>query len=79
MARDYKAEYVKYQGSPLQIKRRAQRNAARRLMIKKYGKDALKGKDVDHKDMNTAHNGYSNLRIQKVSVNRAHNTHHLKG
>ncbi len=79
MARDYKAEYENYQGSPLQIKRRAQRNAARRLMVKKYGKTALNGKDVDHKDMNTSHNSSSNLRIQKVSVNRARNKPHLKG
>jgi hypothetical protein len=79
MARDYKAEYRNYQGTPLQIKRRAQRNAARRLMIQKHGKAALKGKDVDHKDMNTSHNSASNLRIQKASVNRARNKPHLKG
>lgn len=46
--RDYKKEYRDYQGKPEQIKRRAERNAARRKAVKKYGKAALKGKEVDH-------------------------------
>jgi len=46
--RDYKKEYRDYQGTPEQKKRRADRNAARRKAIKKYGKAALKGKALDH-------------------------------
>lgn len=73
MARDYKEEYRRYHSKPEQKKRRAQRNKARRLMIKKRGKAALKGKDVDHKDRNTANNSPSNLRIQSPSRNRGRN------
>lgn len=46
--RDYKKEYRDYGGKPEQKKRRAARNAARRKAIKKYGKKALKGKELDH-------------------------------
>ena len=56
--------YKDYQGTPEQIKKRAQRNAARREMEKEHGKAALKGKDVDHKKR-IAHGGStarSNLR-----------------
>ena len=52
MARDYKKEYREYHGKPEQKKRRAGRNKARKLAVKKYGKEALRGKDVDHKDRN---------------------------
>jgi hypothetical protein len=37
MARDYKKEYRDYQGKPEQIKRRAQRNAARKKLGLKKG------------------------------------------
>lgn len=73
MPRDYKEEYRRYHSKPEQKKRRAQRNKARRLMIKKKGKAALRGKDVDHKDRNTANNSSSNLRIQSPSRNRGRN------
>lgn len=68
----------KYNSSPTQKKRRAQRNAARSKM-EKAGK-VRKGdkKDVDHKSMNTANNSTSNLRVQSQAVNRARNKHHLK-
>jgi hypothetical protein len=46
--RDYKKEYREYHAKPLQKKRRAARNRARAKVIKKYGKGALKGKEVDH-------------------------------
>lgn len=48
MARNYRKEYDEYHASPEQKKRRAARNAARRKAVKKYGKKALKGKEVDH-------------------------------
>lgn len=37
MARDYKKEYAEYHGKPEQIKRRAQRNAARKKLGLKKG------------------------------------------
>lgn len=73
MARDYKKEYREYHSKPEQKKRRAGRNKARALMIKKRGKKALKGKDVDHKDRNPRNNSASNLRIQSKKKNRGRN------
>ena len=71
--RNYAKEYREYQGTPEQIRRRARRNRARRLMIKKFGKARLRGKDVDHKDSNPMNNSYKNLRIMSKSKNRARN------
>ncbi len=72
-ARNYKEEYERYHSQPKQKKRRAQRNAARRFMIKKKGKAAVVGKDVGHKDRNTANNTLSNFRIQSKKKNRGRN------
>ena len=46
--RRYDEEYRKYGSSTKAKKDRAARNAARRQAEKKYGKAALRGKDVDH-------------------------------
>lgn len=46
--RDYKKEYEEYHASPEQKKRRAERNRDRAAAEKKYGKAALRGKEVDH-------------------------------
>ena len=62
-----------YNSSPTQKKRRAQRNAARRKMEKAGKVKKGDGKDVDHKNMNTANNSTSNLRVQSKSTNRARN------
>lgn len=69
--RKYSAYDREYQARSEQKKKRAARNAARRLMIKKHGKAALKGKDVDHKRGVSAGNSPSNLRIISRSKNRA--------
>jgi hypothetical protein len=71
--RDYKREYRLYHSKPEQKKRRAQRNAARRKMMKLGLVHKGDGKDVDHKDRNTANNSRSNLRVQSKSKNRARN------
>jgi hypothetical protein len=69
--RVYSAYDKAYQARPEQVKKRVTRNAARRLMIKKHGKSALKGKDIDHVRGTEAGNSPSNLRIAKRSENRA--------
>jgi len=71
--RDYKAEYNNYHKQPEQRRRNDARKAARRLVIKKNGKAAVAGKDVDHKDRNPRNNSLSNLRIQSKSTNRSRN------
>jgi len=73
MSRNYKSEYANYHAKPDQKKRRASRNAARRLMARKLGLSKIKGRDVDHKDRNPRNNAASNLRLQKKSQNRSRN------
>ena len=46
--RNWTEEYRKYGSSTKAKKDRAARNAARREAEKKYGKEALRGKDVSH-------------------------------
>ena len=60
-----------YQARPEQVAKRVSRNAARRMMIKKHGETALKGKDVDHRDGNPTNNSKTNLKIMGRSENRA--------
>lgn len=64
---------AEYQKRPENVKKRVARNKARRLMIQKHGKAALKGKDVDHKDGNPPNNKPSNLRIMSRKENRGRN------
>ena len=73
MARNYKREYQKYHSKPLQIKKRASRNKARRLLIKQGKVRKGDGKDVDHKDGNASNNSPKNLRVQSKSTNRKRN------
>lgn len=68
--RDYAKEYREYHAKPEQIARRAGRNKARSIMIKKKGKAALKGKEVDHKNFNARDNRLSNLKIMTKTANR---------
>ena len=71
--RNYRKEYDNYHSRPEQRANRSARNKARRIAVKKYGKKALAGKDVDHKDRNPKNNARSNLRIQSKSQNRSRN------
>ena len=69
--RNYKQEY-KYHGTPKQKKRRAQRNSARRKMVKAGRARKGDGKDVDHKNRNTADNRPKNLRVISKRKNRSY-------
>lgn len=68
--RDYKKEYEQYHGTPIQKKRRAGRNSARRYMVAMGRARKGDGKDVDHRNFNTNDNRPSNLRIMPRSENR---------
>lgn len=66
-----------YNATEEQKTRRAQRNAARAKMAKAGKVRKGDGKDVDHKNMNTADNSHSNLQVMDKSKNRAKNKQHL--
>lgn len=74
MARDYRSEYLNYQGSEEQKKNRAARNKARAIMEKKGLVKKGDGKDVGHikamvKGGTTTP---SNLRVETVHGNRSY-------
>jgi hypothetical protein len=71
MARNYRQEYDRYQGSATQKKARARRNAARNLMMKLGKVKKGDGKDVAHRDNNTKNKKRSNLSVQSPSKNRS--------
>lgn len=70
--RDYEKEYRTYHAKPEQKKNRAQRNAARRELMKAGQVHKGDGKDVDHKKpiRSGGSNARSNLRVTSVSKNR---------
>jgi len=65
----------KYNSQPEQKKRRAERNASRREMEKKGKVRKGDGKDVDHRNHNTADKSSKNLSVMSKSKNRAMNQH----
>ena len=69
MPRSFRREYDRYHSKPKQRKRRALRNKARRLAIKRYGKAAVAGKDVHHTD--TKKLSTKNIRVISVKKNRS--------
>lgn len=72
MARDYRAEYDKYQGTEQQKKNRAQRNAARAKMAKAGKVRKGDGKDVAHvKAFDKGGNNKTGLRVESKSTNRS--------
>lgn len=71
--RNYRQEYDRYQGTPQQRKKNDMRKQARRKMVKKHGKAALVGRDIDHVDRNPLNNSYNNLRISDRTRNRSRN------
>ncbi len=75
MPRDYKKEYAEYHGKPEQIKKRAERVKARRMMEKTGAVTKGDGKDVDHKVplRKGGSTVKSNLRVRSVKANRGDN------
>ena len=62
---------AKYNSKPEQLKKRAERNAARRKMIAAGAVKKGDGKDVAHKNNNTSNNSRSNLAVQSKAKNRS--------
>ena len=71
--RDYKSEYENYQGKPEQIKKRAERVKARRMLEKEGVVHKGDGKDVDHKTplSKGGTTARSNLKAVSASANRS--------
>jgi hypothetical protein len=74
--RNYKQEYAEFHGKPEQVKKRAQRVKARRMLEKEGTVSKGDGKDVDHikplKSGGTSARG--NLRVRSVKANRGDKT-----
>jgi len=72
MARNYRAEYDRYQGRPDQIKKRAERNAARAKMVKAGKAKKGDGKDVAHVvALDKGGTNKTGLRVESKSANRS--------
>ena len=72
MARDYRAEYDKYQGRPEQIKNRAARNSARAKMVKAGKAHKGDGKDVAHvRALDKGGKNSDGLRVTDKATNRS--------
>ena len=72
--RNYRDEYQKFHAKPLQKKRRAQRNAARRKLANAGRVSKGDGKDVHHVKANkrgNLSNSPKNLRVLPRSKNRS--------
>jgi hypothetical protein len=70
--RNYKREYANFKKDPQNMKEHSARVKARREMVKEYGKDRLKGKDIDHVEplRNKGSNVRDNWRVSSVTANR---------
>jgi len=73
--RNYKSEYQNFHGKPEEIKKRAERVKARRMMEKTGAVTKGDGKDVDHKKplRSGGTTTPSNLRVRSKSANRSDN------
>jgi hypothetical protein len=71
--RNYKHEYALWKKNPQNMKDHSARVKARREMVKKYGEDRLRGKDIDHINplrRPGTDNAPTNWRISSVRANR---------
>ncbi len=75
MTRNYKSEYQNFHGKPEEIKKRAERVKARRMLEKTGAVSKGDGKDVDHKKplRSGGTTTKSNLRVRSKSANRSDN------
>ncbi len=75
MTRNYKSEYQNFHGKPEEIKKRAERVKARRMLEKTGAVTKGDGKDVDHKKplRSGGTTTKSNLRVRSKSANRSDN------
>jgi len=73
--RNYRQEYDAYHGKPEQIKNRAERVKARRMMEKTGAVTKGDNKDVDHKKplRSGGTTTKSNLRVRSKAANRSDN------
>lgn len=71
MARNYRKEYDRYQGTAQQKKNRASRNAARRTLTKVGAVKKGDGKDVNHRNGNPRDNSRKNLQVTTKRANRS--------
>jgi|TARA_Y100000015_G_C2330668_1_gene61064 hypothetical protein len=69
--RNYKREYKNYQGTGVQKKRRASRNAARNTLKKAGIVKKGDGKDVNHRNGNPMDNRAKNLSVTTKRANRS--------
>jgi hypothetical protein len=70
--RPYKKEYEQYQGTPEQIKKRAERNAARRKLEKEGKVHKGDGKDVAHtKALSKGGTNATGLKVESAGANRS--------
>jgi hypothetical protein len=70
--RDYRDEYLKYQGTPEQKKNRAARNAARAKLMKAGKVTKGDGKDVAHvKALDKGGTSSDGLRVEGRQANRS--------
>ena len=69
MARDYKKEYAASRRPDRRLDN-IMRKRARRKMAKKHGEAAIRGKEIDHKNLNPRNNSFSNLTIMSRTANR---------
>lgn len=73
--RNYKSEYENFHGKPEEVKKRAERVKARRMLEKESAVSKGDGKDVDHKTplRSGGTTTRSNLRVRNKSANRGDN------
>jgi hypothetical protein len=69
--RDYKREYAIYHGKPSEIKRRALRNKARRILIRMGKVHKGDNKDVHHRNHDVSNTTLGNLEIMSRNKNRS--------
>jgi len=76
--RVYSAYDREYERRPEVKRKHAERVKARRWAIKRYGKRAIEGKDIDH--IRSLESGgsttMSNIRVRDIGSNRADKTFH---